>query len=311
MGWGWPQYYPKKKAKPVEDGIKARSRRGAIGETWWSKRWVEMLESLQMGARLGRGKRYARRGQVAAIAIQNKRVVATVQGTASQPYLVSIELLKITDEAWELVFDAVAERAVFAAQLLAGEMPTDIERAFNAAHVALFPRSKRELVTDCSCPDWANPCKHIAAVYYLLAERFDDDPFLIMELRGRTKSELLEAIAERRQQIAAAHEREKERASLDPGHMGTEVGKDGEERSECERATIEDEPSSFWEPSEPLEHFFLDTTPPIVDCALLKRLGPSEIAIRREELRDCLTLGYQAATQAARDLLEFDREDRG
>src|SRR5512143_3056324 len=92
----------------------------------------------------------------------------------------------------------MAEQAIFAAKLLAGEMPQNIEEAFAAAHVNLFPTSRGDLETECSCPDWANPCKHIAAVYYLLGEQFDADPFLIFRLRGKSKQDIVAMLRERR-----------------------------------------------------------------------------------------------------------------
>lgn len=89
----------------------------------------------------------------------------------------------------------MASKAVFAARLLSGEMPQNIEEAFSEAKVSLFPERNRDLKTKCSCPDWSNPCKHIAAVYYVLAEQFDCDPFLIFKLRGRTKEQIVEALS--------------------------------------------------------------------------------------------------------------------
>jgi uncharacterized Zn finger protein len=98
----------------------------------------------------------------------------------------------------------MAARAIFAAKLLAGEMPANIEEAFGEAHVSLFPTKGSDLKTECSCPDWSNPCKHIAAVYYIMAERFDEDPFLIFKLRGRTKEQIIAALRARR--AAGAHQ---------------------------------------------------------------------------------------------------------
>ncbi len=125
-------------------------------------------------------------------------VKAKVQGSMPKPYNVKIKLMPLSDAEWDKVTDAMASQAIFAAKLLAGEMPTNIEEAFSAAQLSLFPTKLDDLQTDCSCPDWANPCKHIAAVYYLLAERFDEDPFLIFKLRGRTKEQIIETLRARR-----------------------------------------------------------------------------------------------------------------
>lgn len=176
------------------DGIRARSRRGDIGETWWSRRFIEVLEAFDLGARLVRGRRYARAGQVLDLEVNPGIVRARVQGSRRRPYDVRIETLTLSDKDWARVEATMATRAVFLAKLLAGEMPRDIEQAFAETRLSLFPATERDLTTDCSCPDWANPCKHIAAVYYLLAEAFDADPFLIFRWRGRTRDELLERL---------------------------------------------------------------------------------------------------------------------
>jgi len=115
-----------------------------------------------------------------------------------KPYQIKIALKPLSQKDWNKVTEAMAEQAIFVAKLLAGEMPQNIEEAFEAAKVPLFPKSSRELETDCFCPDWANPCKHIAAVYYLLAEQFDDDPFLIFKLRGKSKEQLINELREKR-----------------------------------------------------------------------------------------------------------------
>ena len=116
--------------------------------------------------------------------------VASVQGSRSEPYAVRITVKELDDAAWANVETAMAARALFLARLLAGEMPDEIEEAFDAAKVRLFPARRGDLVTSCTCPDTANPCKHIAAVYYLLAESFDENPFLIFEWRGRPRARL-------------------------------------------------------------------------------------------------------------------------
>jgi len=186
-GW-WP---PPSTPIAVEGGIQARSRRGRIGDTWWSQRFIAVLESFGLGSRLQRGKRYARTGQVLAMEVTAGQVKASVQGSRSKPYRVFIETEVLTPQEWEAVEAVMASSAIFAAKLLADEMPEEIEEAFADSSVSLFPASADELDSACSCPDWENPCKHIAAVFYLLAESFDADPFLIFGWRGRTKEDLL------------------------------------------------------------------------------------------------------------------------
>jgi uncharacterized Zn finger protein len=195
---GFGSYYddfhfpPPSVPREVKGGIKARSKRGAFGESWWARRWVQVLESFHLGARLTRGRTYARKGQVTDIQIEEGRVTAQVQGSRPRPYSVSIEVKTLTAAQWKKVAGRLGKEALYAAKLLAGEIPQDIEVVFAEAGITLFPARSRDLTTECSCPDWSNPCKHIAAVYYLLGEEFDRDPFLIFWLRGMTREGLVE-----------------------------------------------------------------------------------------------------------------------
>jgi uncharacterized Zn finger protein len=188
--WDEPDYV---KSGPirVDNGIRARSRRGAIGSSWWSRRFIEVLESLELGGRLARGRSYARAGQVLSLEVTAGSVVASVQGSRPKPYQVRIDIRQIWATHWERVENALAEAAIFSAKLLAGEMPEDLEDVFDDLGLSLFPRDAGELTMECSCPDWSVPCKHVAATLYLLAEAFDRDPFLVLTWRGRDKATLL------------------------------------------------------------------------------------------------------------------------
>ena len=194
MRWRRFDFFNSSRPRKVKGGIKAKSRRGAFGKSWWARRWIETLESFSIGARLGRGRSYARSGQVTSIRVRTGKIVARVQGSRLRPYAVEITVEKLTRDQWQAVVAQLAEQALFAAKLMAGEMPQDIERIFTAADLSLFPERADGLETDCTCPDWSNPCKHIAAVYYLLGEEFDRDPFLIFRLRGMEKKELLDQL---------------------------------------------------------------------------------------------------------------------
>lgn len=176
---------------PVRGGIRAKSQRGGFGIKWWGKRWVKTLESFNIGARLGRGKSYARGGQVANLAIGAGEVTAAVQGTRRTPYKVRIRLKAFTAEQWQGIVRKLRRMPIEVAALLQGEMPEALDAIVRDRGLSLFPGTVRDLTTDCSCPDWSNPCKHIAAVYYLLAEAFDDDPFLLLRLRGMDRAQLL------------------------------------------------------------------------------------------------------------------------
>jgi uncharacterized Zn finger protein len=266
--------------RPIEarDGIKARSQRGAFAKNWWATRWIEALERLVDSGRLSRGRSYARKGQVLSIEeTEGGGIEARVQGSQRKPYKISIQVAPLSDAHWEKVIDALAEQAIFTAQLLAGEMPQEIEEAFQAAGVSLFPAQRADLVTDCSCPDWANPCKHVAATHYILGERFDEDPFLLFRLRGRTQEQITRALRLRR---ASAEEE------------GTE-----EEEPEV-IVPLEETLGNFWEPGVALEEFSVAIRPPAVEMPLLKRLGEPAFA-PGTGLQPLLRSAYQAIEQAA------------
>ncbi|MBW4690781.1 MAG: SWIM zinc finger family protein [Lyngbya sp. HA4199-MV5] len=161
---------------------------------WWAQRWIDVLESFGWVRRLARARTYAREGNVLNIDFKGSKVTARVQGTAPDPYKVSLSLDPFGDDQWGYVIESMAQQAIFSAKLLAGEMPQNIEEVFTANGLSLFPFTKFDIHSKCSCPDPANPCKHIGAVYYLLGDRFSDDPFVLFQLRGRTKEQIIEAL---------------------------------------------------------------------------------------------------------------------
>ena len=280
-------YYSEHRPRRVEGGIKAKSERGTIGETWWSKRWVEVLESLGMGTRLTRGRSYARQGQVLSIEIEPGLVKAKVQGSMQQPYAVKIRLHPLSKRDWQEVTTEMASQAIFAAKLLAGEMPKNIEEAFDSVNLSLFPETEEDLQTSCTCPDWANPCKHIAAVYYILAERFDEDPFLLFKLRGRDK----EAI------IAALREKRVEKLETKPKGEKASTGrveKYEEVQPEAAAVRLEDQLSTFWLAGEVLDTFAVGPGSPDVDNALLKRLGDAPFMVEGKNVAKLLEKAYDA-----------------
>ena len=188
--------FPPSIPQSVKGGIKAQSKQGAFGKSWWAKRWIQVLEGFNIGARLSRGRSYARKGQVTAITIDKGQIIGMVQGSRPKPYNVTITVKGISPAGWKKLIKVFSGQALFAAKLLAGQMPQDIEKAFKDVKLSLFPSQLKDLHTDCSCPDWSNPCKHIAAVYYLLGEEFDRDPFLLFKLRGLSREELVRLLGE-------------------------------------------------------------------------------------------------------------------
>ncbi|MEA3457998.1 MAG: SWIM zinc finger family protein [Candidatus Thermoplasmatota archaeon] len=284
MSYGYWGYYKPAKPKKVKKGIKAKSKRGTIGETWWSKRWISSLESFHHSNRLSRGRSYARKGQVISIDIKKGIATSKVQGTRSTPYVVKISLPVFPDKKWEMVTDVMAAKAIFSAKLLAGEMPHNIEDAFEHANISLFPKNKRELKSSCSCPDSANPCKHIAAVYYLLAEQFDEDPFLIFKLRGRTKKAVLQNLRDKRSVKG-----------------GNEIEEPFEEKKLKKKSSIklDDRLDHFWYTGKDIETLSFNLSPPEIKNAVLKRLGNAPFDMNKKNIVNILEKGYDIAGEMA------------
>ncbi|MDJ0678081.1 MAG: SWIM zinc finger family protein [Calothrix sp. MO_167.B42] len=159
---------------------------------WWSQRWLDLLDSYRFKKRLERARNYARQGNVLSIEFTGAKVLAKVQGSESEPYSLSLSLDAFTEEEWGFVVETMASKAIFTAKLLAGEMPQNIEEVFTANGLSLFPFTLSDVHSKCSCPDKANPCKHIGAVYYQLGDRFSEDPFVLFQLRGRTKEQIIQ-----------------------------------------------------------------------------------------------------------------------
>jgi uncharacterized Zn finger protein len=253
-----------------------------MAQTWWSQRFLDVLESFGMGPRLARGRTYARKGQVISMDVASGQVTALVQGSRARPYRVLIGVAELSDADWARATDELASRAIFLAKLLAGEMPADVEDAFAACRLTLFPGSADDLDTACSCPDWANPCKHVAAVYYLLAEAFDDDPFLIFAWRGRGRDELLERLRSRRGggDDAPAAQPDDSWPTVDAPPLAACV--DG-----------------FWEPAAPLPVLHAAPRAAAVPDALLRQLAAADVVVRGRPLGEVLASAYATVTAGA------------
>ncbi len=187
---GW-QDFPTAAPLRVEDGIATRKQRGAMADAWWSTRLVQLLDTYGLGGRMQRGRRYARQGQLVSFDVHPGVVFAQVQGSRQEPYAVRVAFEPLTNAEWTDVQHEIEATLHVPARLLAGEVPPELEEIFDDAGVALLPRRWADLHAACSCPDWGNPCKHIAAVLYVLADRLDDDPWLLLLWRGRTRDALL------------------------------------------------------------------------------------------------------------------------
>jgi uncharacterized Zn finger protein len=278
-------HYEHPQPLPAHGGIPTRSRRGEIGETWWSRRFIELLESFGVGSRLKRGRSYARSGQVIELEVEPGVVLAKVQGSRYSPYRVRIRGRILSEHQWRRVERAMAAQALPLATLLAGEMPQDIEELFASCKLTLFPRTKRELTASCTCPDWENPCKHIAAAYYVLAERFDEDPFLIFAWRGLERDELLERLRARRGAESHGSSRSA-RSAKPPPTAGS-------------GAPLSAQLESFWSSGRELEALEVSPLASEAPDALLRQLGPAPVETNGRNLAELLAPHYATLAQAA------------
>lgn len=258
------------KAISVEGGIKARKQRGSIGSQWWSRRFVDTVEAIADRGRLTRGRAYARSGQVLKLKVEAHEVTAKVQGSRVMPYDIAIGINAIPEDVWTEIEHELASQAVFRAMLLAGEMPPEIEDVFVDYGVPLFPQDSDDLHFSCSCPDYGWPCKHVAATLYVLAEAFDDDPFLVLAWNGRTRDELLAAL----------------RAYVPEDEVNPLLVED---------VPLADRLDAYWAPSASLARLAERTPEPEAPADLLLRvLDPPPIKVRGRALAEILRPAYQS-----------------
>ena len=164
--------------------------RSTCGRTWWSRRWIDALESFRLGARLGRGRSYAVGGQVAELQIEPGLVNAVVQGTEREPYRCFIRFRMAEGETRRRLVERIRESPVLVARLLAGDLPGEVEERFIEAGFPLVPQPGDDIWSQCGCPDYVHPCKHLAAVYYLLGEAVSRNPLLLLAVRGIGREDL-------------------------------------------------------------------------------------------------------------------------
>ena len=275
-------------ARPLAtgDGLALRAPEAEVARTWWSRRFLDLLESFGIGSRLERGREYARTGQVVELDVEPGIALAKVQGSRFTPYRVRIRPLVFSEHQWRRAEKAIAARALTLARLLAGEMPSDIEEVLAGAKLGLLPSSYEELRASCTCPDEANPCKHTAAAYYVLAESFDDDPFALFTLRGRTKEELLHHLRARRAKAAG---------KLPSAAVASVV----ETRGPDAPLPLAEVLDRFWCVGTELEQLQVSPLASEVPDALLRQLGPLAPQEGASDLGELLALAYARLAAAA------------
>lgn len=274
----------------LKAGIKLQSKGAWGSRQWWSKRWIAVLESFEIGARLGRGRSYARRGQVISISITKGKIEASVQGSRPIPYQVTIRINPIPERQWAMIAQELSGQALFAAKLLSGIMPETIETIFHQAKCSLFPERHKDVVTECSCPDWSNPCKHIAAVYYLVGEEFDRDPFLIFRLRGMERDELVQRLGFDNKRLAP-------------------VAANPEEASLPRKELLPVDPAKYWGQGYESLRMATALSVPSFHAVIPKQLGHFPFWRGTESLLDALERVYEGASETGIDLVAGEYGD--
>jgi uncharacterized Zn finger protein len=298
-GYGWYRRAPKK--PPPEHGIRMKK----VGTTWWGQRWIEALQDVLRGdsARLARGRTYARAGRTHDLVVKGGKVGAKVTGSRATPYTVTMALVQLGDRAWQEAIAGMAARAQFSAELLAGRMPHEIDEVFRSAGTSLFPARRADLATSCSCPDWGDPCKHVAATHYVLGEALDRDPFLLFELRGKSKDQVLDALREARAGSAAPARKGRSR-------KGANASSREAAAPETPRVALGRVKASDYDKSRaalPSLHFSFDE--PVAHGAVLRQLGRPATWEGEASPEELLAPLVRAAAETARRLAMAETDD--
>jgi uncharacterized Zn finger protein len=289
-----------------------------MAENWWARRWTSVLEGFDVGRRLGRGRSYARQGQVVDLELGKGFVTAKVQGSRDAPYLVRMRLSMLSSTDWKKVTRRIAEDPELVDSLVRGRIPENIEEVFGPLGLSLFPTTSGDLKTACSCPDQANPCKHVAAVYYLLGEEFDRDPFLIFRLRGIDRQEIVEAIggsaalsgplipAPERQEAPPPKPAAEARAERERERAAEEEAAESEER---EPEPLPTEAHAFWAGEGLERNGGVEVRIPQIPGALARRLGGYPFFRGTDDCDGVIERIYKNASVSGLDIYLGESED--
>lgn len=277
----------------VRGGVRMK-RKAGDPEGWAEQRVWRIVEDGADGEALREGLEYARSGQTRRISFEGGRVEAQVQGRRPKAYTTRFSLPRFSPKSCEQAVRALAEQSRYAAKLLSGELPASIEDVFVPLGLHVFPTGPDEPELSCTCSEATRWCKHVVCVAALLAERLGEDPFLVLELRGLLKSEVVEGLREQRSMSGAG-----------PGPQPV-VSAHVAGLSDAQPVALEEQIEHFWRfspkgtmPSVPVE-------PPVVSHPLLRRLGPSPFEESRFPLVGLLATCYEVI---GRDALAVDSGD--
>lgn len=295
------------KARKVRGGLKIAAE-WPMRLSWAASRWASGVASAAAPDTMAQGVEYAKLGQTRTLSIEPGRVTAEVQGRQFRPHKAVLEFGTFSDAQWHAVEASMTEQAVYAAKLLAHEVPENIQEVFSSQGLHLYPTLEpgaTDLKVSCTCGHPTPWCKHVVCAALLLAERMDKNAFLIFTLRGLPGDELIERLRSRR-------------ASSQGGDMFTQsLTQRLSEVGSARRAAAHDElepdaPESprpdapleacvgrFWELGPGLDELETPLRPPEVSHALLRRLGPSPFKEGKFPLVGLLATCYETISKAA------------
>ncbi len=204
------------KLKKKDKGINPVIIKGKkIAETWWGIAWNKNLESYaDFSNRISRGKSYVKNGFILDLKINSGEVTALVQGSGNKPYKITITMKPLSEEKWRNILNACSHKISGIEELVEGKFPKALEELFISKEKGLFP-SPKEIKFNCSCPDWASMCKHVAAVLYGIGARFDEDPTLFFKLRSIDFEALLKKSVEEKMQSMLLNANKKSKRIID------------------------------------------------------------------------------------------------
>lgn len=288
----------------VRGGIKLPGA-GVDGPALWAaQRWLRLVEAVAPGGNISEGLEYAKLGQTKRLTIGLGHVEAAVQGRQDKPYTTRLTVPMLDRAQWEQVLGVMSEGAVYAAKLLAGELPTSIEDVFAPRSLKLFPTEGAEVTVSCTCLDHraaagtprdagatspdARWCKHVCCVSHLLAQSLANEPFQIFTLRGLDPRELLELLRDRR---AAA--------STTPGRRAPVYAQQVPGIAELRLPSLEEAVQGFWDAGADLDALDMPLEAPALSHPLLRRLGPSPFPAATFPLVGLLASCYDSISAAA------------
>lgn len=268
----------------VRGGVKFKLKAGETPRSWVTQRLLRVAEQGADAEIYKDGLEYARLGQTKRLTIEETLCEGVIQGRSDKPYTTTLELSQFDAESQERVISAMADQVRYAAKLLSGELPSNIEDVFAPLGLKLFPAEPQDITPKCSCPDWSEEkpwCKHTVCLSALLAERMGDDPMIIFGLHGMPSQELIDGL---RQKRAVGVQGPGPAPVLLQHVPGV---------SDVPSAPLDDALGSFWEVGDELKELDTPIEPPTLNCVLLRRLGSSPFPEGRFPLIGLMATCYQ------------------